>query len=91
MAVVAEGVRGRIYLDPTEEMEELAKSVEPAWQPDGDVPQRLTGGTCYGYGLTTWADLFTNRQLVALGTLSETGFRGTRKNSPRRARGRQGM
>src|SRR5690606_25207929 len=37
----------------------------------GDVPARLTGGTCVPYGLTTWGDLFTARQLVALTTFSD--------------------
>jgi putative DNA methylase len=35
------------------------------------VPARLTGGTCVPYGLTTWGDLFTLRQLVALTTFSD--------------------
>ena len=71
MAVVAEGKRARVYLDPSERMEELARTVEPKWSPEGGVPERLTGGTCYGYGLTTWGDLFTDRQLVALTTFSD--------------------
>ena len=71
MAVVAEGNRTRLYLNPTEDMEAAARMAEPEWRPEGSVPERLTGGTCYGYGLTTWADLFTNRQLVALTTFSD--------------------
>ena len=71
MAVVAEGTRGRAYLPATEEMEALAMKAEPLWKPSGDVPERLTGGTCYGYGLTKWGDLFTSRQLVALTTFSD--------------------
>ena len=71
MAVVAEGRRGRVYLDPTPEMEEAARRAEPAWRPDGSVPQRLTGGTCYAYGFTEWGDLFTPRQLTALTTFSD--------------------
>ena len=52
-------------------MEETARQAEPAWKPGGDVPRRLTGGTCYGYGLTGWGDLFTPRQLTALTTFSD--------------------
>lgn len=37
----------------------------------GEVPAKLTGGTCHGYGLDTWGKLFTGRQLVALKTLSD--------------------
>lgn len=70
MAVVAEGKRGRIYLAPTSEMEALARTASPTWRPKGDVPARLTGGTCVPYGLREWGDLFTPRQLVALTTFS---------------------
>ena len=69
MAVVAEGVRGRVFLAPTAQMEEVASNLEPKWRPVGDVPARLTGGTCVPYGLKEWGDLFTPRQLVALNTL----------------------
>ena len=71
LAIVAQGIRGRIYLSPTEEHEQIARSAEPEWEPEGDVPERLTGGTCYGYGLTTWGKLFTRRQLVAMTTFSD--------------------
>ena len=71
MAVVAEGDRGRIYLVPTREHEETARIAIPDWRPDGDVPARLTGGTCVPYGLSTWGDLFTSRQLVAITTFSD--------------------
>ena len=71
MAIVAEGDRGRIYLAPTTEHETVARQAQPEWRPDGDVPARLTGGTCVPYGLATWGDLFTPRQLVALTTFSD--------------------
>ena len=71
MAVVAEGDRGRVYLAPTAEHEETAGKAMPEWRPEGNVPARLTGGTCVPYGLSTWADLFTPRQLVALTTFSD--------------------
>jgi len=71
MAIVAEGERGRVYLAPTPEHEAAARKAKPEWRPEGDVPARLTGGTCVPYGLTTWGDLFTPRQLVALTTFSD--------------------
>ena len=71
MAIVAEGNRGRVYLSPTPEHEQAALKANPHWRPEGDVPARLTGGTCVPYGLTTWGDLFTPRQLVALNTFSD--------------------
>lgn len=71
MAVVAEGPRCRVYLEPTPEMESVDQKAKPAWKPEGDVPARLTGGTCVPYGLKKWGDLFTPRQLVALTTFSD--------------------
>jgi len=71
MAIVAEGSRARVYLSPDAAQSAIAAQVKPSWKPDGDVPARLTGGTCYGYGLKTWGDLFTSRQLVALTTFSD--------------------
>ncbi|MEF8728896.1 MAG: DUF1156 domain-containing protein [Accumulibacter sp.] len=71
MAIVAEGDRGRTYLAPTPEMEAIALTAQPTWKPEGDIPTRMTGGNCTPYGLTTWGDLFTPRQLVALTTVSD--------------------
>jgi putative DNA methylase len=71
MAIVAEGDRRRVYLAPTSEHEAVAQEAKPEWKPEGDVPARLTGGTCVPYGLSTWGDLFTPRQLVALTTFSD--------------------
>ncbi|MFP5486311.1 MAG: DUF1156 domain-containing protein [Gammaproteobacteria bacterium] len=71
MAIVAEGVRGRVYLAPTAEHEAIAQQATPTWKPAGEVPARLTGGTCVPYGMKEWGDLFTPRQLVALTTFSD--------------------
>ena len=71
MAVVAQGDRARVYLAPYMGHEEVARMASPRWKPQGDVPARLTGGTCVPYGLSTWDRLFTSRQLVALTTFSD--------------------
>ena len=71
MAIVAEGDRSRVYLSPIDAHENIAGEADPTWKPAGDMPARLTGGTCVPYGLTTWSDLFTSRQLVALTTFSD--------------------
>ena len=71
MAIVTEGQRGRVYLAPTEEHLVLARQAKPTWKPRGDVPSRLTGGTCVPYGLKEWGDLYTPRQLVALTTFCD--------------------
>ena len=71
MAVVADGKKGRVYLSPTPEQEFAAAHAKPEWRPTGEVPSRLTGGTCVPYGLSKWGDLFTARQLVALTTFAD--------------------
>lgn len=71
MAVVAEGQRGRIYLAPIAEQEAAPLKPVPTWKPDGRIAERMTGGNCTPYGLATWGDLFTPRQLVALTTFSD--------------------
>jgi putative DNA methylase len=71
MAVVAESSIGRLYFGPTAEMENTALQATPTWKPSGEVPARLTGGTCVPYGLSQWGDIFTSRQLVGLTTLSD--------------------
>lgn len=71
LGVVAEGPTGRVYLSPTPETEKVAVSATPTWKPSGEVPARLTGGTCVPYGLKEWGDLFTARQLMALSTFGD--------------------
>jgi putative DNA methylase len=71
MAIVADGDRGRIYLSPTPAHEAVARKAKPAWRPEGDIAARMTGGNCTPYGLTSWGDLFTARQLVGLTTFSD--------------------
>ena len=72
MTIVAEGDRERVYIAPLRRHERFAQEVDaPGWRPEGDVPARLTGGTCVPYGLDQWWKLFTARQLVALNTLCD--------------------
>lgn len=71
MAIVAEGDRERVYVSPTVEMEEVARSARPEWKPDVAMPENPRWFSPPLYGLTTYGDLFTDRQLVALTTFSD--------------------
>jgi putative DNA methylase len=71
MAIVAEGERGRVYLPPTPEHETVASKAEPDWKPEMTLPDNPRDFKTPNYGLTTFADLFTPRQLVALTTFSD--------------------
>jgi putative DNA methylase len=70
MAVVAEGQRGRIYLEPTPEQEAAAVVSRPDSVPDGGMPDEALGFRVQAYGITNYSDLFTPRQLSALVTFS---------------------
>ena len=71
MAVVAEGRRGRVFLPPTREMEELAQRAQPTWKPDALMPVKHRDFKAPLYGMPSFGDLFTERQLVALTTFSD--------------------
>ncbi len=71
MAIVAEGVRGRLYLSPSAELESIARQAMPEWRPDVEFFQQALGFRVGNYGMTRWSDLFTPRQLVTLTTLSD--------------------
>src|SRR5688500_14225500 len=71
MAIVAEGERGRVYLPPTTEMEVVAPEVEPGWKTETPLPDDPRNFWTVQYGLTTYGDLFTARQLMALTTFSD--------------------
>ncbi len=71
MAIVAEGDRGRVYLSPQADHQDLANSHHPKWKPETELPDDPRNFWTVQYGLTTFGDLFTDRQLVALTTFSD--------------------
>lgn len=71
MAIVAEGRQGRVYLAPTPEHEEITRNANPEWEPEQPLPDDPRNFWTVQYGLTTYGDLFTPRQLVALTTFSD--------------------
>ena len=71
MAIVAEGDRGRVYLAPISDHERAALQAKPEWIPNETLPNDPRAIWCPLYGLTTFGDLFTPRQLVALTTFSD--------------------
>ena len=71
MAIVAEGSKGRIYVSPTEEQEQIANSAQPKWKVDAEICKNTRWFSPPLFGLTQYGDLFTSRQLVALTTFSD--------------------
>jgi putative DNA methylase len=71
MAIVVEGQRGRVYLPPTPNQLEIAQQARPTWKPDAELPHNPRDFKTPNYGMRTFGDLFTPRQLVALTTFSD--------------------
>ena len=71
MAVVLEGKGGRVYVSPTQEIEDISQQAVPTWAPETAIPHDKRSMFTPLYGLTKFSDLFTSRQLVALTTFSE--------------------
>jgi putative DNA methylase len=66
MAIVAEGKGGRVYLSPTDEIEEIAKRAQPTWGPETDIPHDKRSMFTPLYGLKKFVDLFTPQGGIAL-------------------------
>lgn len=71
MAIIAEGDRGRVYLAPTEQHETAASKAKPSWMPDNPLPDDPRNFWTVQYGLTTYGDIFSPRQLEVLTTFSD--------------------
>jgi putative DNA methylase len=71
MAIVAEGSAGRTYVEANEKHAAIAARAEPLWKPETPLPNNLRDFKTPNYGLTTFGDLFTDRQLVALTVFSD--------------------
>ena len=71
MAVVAEGNRGRIYCASSPEQVDVAAIGKPDDYPDAKIAANPRDFKTPNYGLETFSQLFTNRQLTALTTFSD--------------------
>lgn len=71
LAVVADGPKGRAFLPPTDVMETLALSAVGEWRPDIEMPKKHRNFQPPVYGMNTFGDIFTERQLLALNTLAD--------------------
>jgi putative DNA methylase len=71
MAIVAEGDRKRLYIEPVAEHVIAAESAEPTWKPDCSMPLKHRNFQPPVYGMYNLGDIFTSRQLVALTSFSD--------------------
>lgn len=71
MAIVADGRRERLYLSPDREHIAVAAVAKPPWKPEAALPDNTRDIRPQLYGMPSYGDLFTPRQLVALSTLGD--------------------
>lgn len=71
MAIAAEGARGRVFLDPLETHGLAGTVTQTAWRPGGEMPKKHRNFQAPVYGMNTFGDLFSSRQLVALNTFAD--------------------
>ena len=71
IATVAEGNRRRVYLAPDGTARTAADVPTPTSVPGGELAKNPRDFKTPNYGMTTFASLFTNRQLIALTTFSD--------------------
>lgn len=71
IAVATEGKVGRVYVSPLAEYESIANSAKPEWKPEQRQPNNPRWFSPPAYGMETFGDLFTDRQLMALNVFSD--------------------
>lgn len=71
LCTVAEGQRGRIYLDADDEQVAAAHVDNPDDVPETSLPTAALDIHVLGYGITRYSQLFTNRQLHAMMTFTD--------------------
>ncbi len=70
IAIVAEGNRERAYVSANEAQSATALSAQPDWAPEVKLHGK-TRVNVSNYGIDTFGDLFTQRQIVTLNALTE--------------------
>ena len=71
MAIVAESETGRVYLNPSHQHESTAAEAVPEWRPTTEIPRNPRDFKTPNYGLGSFGDLYTNRQILLLTTLAD--------------------
>lgn len=70
LAVVAEGKRERVYLDPS--LCSIENNITPSWSPVIKMPTHPQYVGVFGYGYDTYDKLFSDRQLAVLSCYCES-------------------
>ena len=71
MAIVCDSPKGRVYLSPNEKTCPIINSNDISFKPTTPISEDRRAFTPPDYGMPTYGDLFTPRQLLALNTFSD--------------------
>ena len=71
VGLVVERGRSKLFLEPSASHAEVAARALPNWKPEISISDDRRAFTPPDYGMETFGDLFTKRQLVALNTFSD--------------------
>lgn len=71
MAVVCEGAKGRVYLSGDQVLLPSSTVAEPKWKPTAELPHTHRDFKPPIYGMETFGDLFSHRQIAALTTFAD--------------------
>ncbi len=74
IAIVSEGPKGRVYVAPSINDENIALSAAPSWEPMLPLPRHSQYIGVLGYGFDDFGDLYSKRQLAALEAFSEAAI-----------------
>ena len=82
LAIVTEGDRSRVYVDPSSMHSDTASLALPAWRPEQKMPENPRWFSPPMYGLYEYADLFSARQLAALNAFSDLARDAAKQSIP---------
>ncbi|NDR55353.1 DUF1156 domain-containing protein [Aliiruegeria sabulilitoris] len=71
IAIVASGPRGRVFVEPNEHHANAAFAERPEWKPELKQAKNPRWFSPPAYGMETFGDLFTDRQLITLTALGD--------------------
>jgi len=70
IAIAGDAPKGRYYSQPLPDHLQIADQAPISWRPEQSIPSGMASNVT-NYGLATFADLFTPRQLAALNVLAD--------------------
>ena len=71
VGIIAEGIKGKIYLSPDIAHESINSNIKLSWRPESRLPENPRDLKTSKYGLSAFCDLFATRQIASLINFSD--------------------